>query len=331
MLRVITFVAVYALCVGSLGLVASLLDVPQPDLLALAACTAGAVLFLLAKLFWLDAPLNLDEAVSLTVVHDPRVGRLYSLWSPQLESNAPRMFRGLRAMEAALGNPKFEGMALHTALTASGATDLQRFRPLIAELVEFALIEWLKSTDLTPGYAELGRSAAPATGAETQDRASGPTARQVRSAPSIELVSTPVEVPEHPERRLLKIVRPVLGLPANSRVVLGSEYGAIDLSTRHSSMSVRMTGGGYERYSRPANRAGYRLQAVLDTLGVERAHESFPIVIHRFRLELKARQSRLTGYSAQAGSERRWLQRLGERLPVDFGFERLLGCYALPD
>lgn len=271
------------------------------------------------KYFWFDAPRPMTEAVTMTVIHDPRHGRLHSMWRPAIETSAPKMFRGLRTIEASLAHPRFQSLDLQSELKAGRPDELPHFRPKIAEIVEFALMEWLKSTDLAPGYADLdvhNHSAAE---------------RAARAGQTVELVSTPVAVPDVPPRRLLKLVRPVLGLPANAHVAMGNQYGAIDIVTRHSSLSLRMLGGGYERFIRPANQSGHKIQRALDAIGVDRVHQSFPIAIHTFRLELRTSQKRLTRFTRQASSERRWLDRLRGRLPIDFGFDRLIAHYAAPE
>ncbi len=278
----------------------------------------GAILlslYLGGKAIWLDAPKAVPRRIPIVLLHDRSSGLLTGMAHPRtLISDVSGGIHGLRALDVYPQLSEFKTLPAWQALkktTSHESTDEQQ---VIAQLLEYTILEWLAQSELAVGYQDHG----------TIQLLQGAVGSG--SLPG-NLVSYPLSGAQPDLNPFLNARRIQLLLPVGSKVVrAASASGGIDLTliTRHSRVRVRVTrrgGGVFEQALEPI---GTRIRQAYSL-----PERSPGVWLHAYTAQLDTDQDAFSRHSNQAKKERAWLDNLRERFEADFSWDRVRQQYAM--
>jgi hypothetical protein len=275
----------------------------------------GAILlsgYLGFKSIYLDAPKPVKFSVPIAVLHDFAHGQIHGM--------APRSIRHLPRFNEFRGADLLDTLSLYNDFKQQGFSEVLRdvsqepnspAEILVEHFVEYALLRWLCNPDVSVGYIP------------------GQTSRLISSAGGGgglrgDLVETPISGTTNDPNPLLQASPLKIPLPEGSEVVRSDDQRlAFQISTRHTTLTFRCSGGGMETLDQPI---GKEAEHIYTALGLPDRVTGVRML--GFNIEVKATQSPFSRYSRQAKAEAEWIERLKAQIEKDFSWDRLRALYA---
>lgn len=273
----------------------------------------GAILlsgYLGFKSIYLDAPQPVKFSVSIAVLHDFAHGKIQGM-APQ---HLPRLneFRGAELLDTLPLYNDFKQQDISGMLRDVFPVPNSRARNLIEHFVEYALLSWLCNADVLVGYTP--------THAHRLINGGGGGG----SLPMDLLVATPITGGSNNPNPLLQASPLKIPLPKGSKVVRsGDRPIAFQITTPHTTLSFRYSGGGMESINRPI---GKEAELIYSALGL--SNTATQVQMLGINIEVTVTQSPFSRHSREAKAEAEWVNRLKEQIEKDFSWERLRALYA---
>jgi hypothetical protein len=275
---------------------------------------AGAVLasfFLAYKTVWIDAPPDDISKITIGVMHDSATGQIYSMYRPKVsDSNYDsRDFRGYHEIETVLLRNSFKELKLEEQLKNSSDNNSASERAIF-DLVEFSILNWLSMhLDLKIGYEGTYSQMVSGSGG-------GGSWSQTLESASIDVTDR--------NNELISAAEYSPHLPKGGKVTFLKSPGSFVLSTPHSRISFEISGGSWESFSQSVTPLS---KIIKQRYGLPIDKDTPNFGIHGIQYNITFSQIPYKRMSEQSKLEKRWLDRLKERIYTEFYFENLRKFY----
>lgn len=275
----------------------------------------GAILlssYLGVKTIWIDNPGARRSQVPIAVLHDPVAGAVSSMVvaGPGDQSEEFQKFAGIRLLDSLPIYNAFESLHLEKRL-AGAHDDATLANPIVADLVEYAVLQWLATPDTNIGWDDLG------TIHMLQGSVGGGGIPDTYQAVDVEQSAN--------DANELLTLRPIqIRLPRGSSVIrTGGPERFLELNTPHSYLRIRLSVRGGSTLN-----ASFR-PAISTLLGL---HPNSRRWIVALMAKVETGQHPLGRFSRQAKLEAVWLDRVHSRFEGDFSWDLLRArLYRLSD
>jgi len=259
----------------------------------------GAILlsgYLGFKSIYLDAPQPVKFSVSIAVLHDFAHGKIQGM-APHSIQHLPRFneFRGAELLDTLPLYNAFRQQDISGMLRDVAIVPHSRAVNLIEHFVEYALLRWLCYPDVLVGY--------------TPTQASlliNPGGGGGGSLPMDLLVATPITGGSNNPNPLLQASPLKIPLPKGSKVVRsGDRPIAFQITTPHTTLSFRYSGGGMETIDHPVGKEAERIYSALGL-----SNTATQVQMLGINIEVTVTQSPFSRHSREAKAEAEWVKPL---------------------
>jgi hypothetical protein len=214
-------------------------------------------------------------------------------------------FGGIRQLNNFPNYPDFADLHLRNRLRTEVDGDTTVENRILTNLVEYAILNWLATPEVTVGWDDLG------TIHMLQQSVGGggwpPTHRTVRVTPNAN------EINELIAKRTVSLQLP----PGSTLLRKGDNERIIEIRTPHSFVRIALVRRGGSPFQSTTNPATPAIQKSL------RLKSTSPGWILAFTVDIETRQVPVRRFSKQAKLEALWLARVHSLFETDFSWDRL--------